>query len=294
MSKKVLIAVALSLMFLLTGCEDINTGMVYTSETEYGTLRSDIFLGDTLEVESRNGDITIVPWDKKYVEVEYEKKAQSFVSAGKLQEFLDGSTVEITQSNKRLSVNTQTPRIKNGSVTIKLTIYVPNGLDLKLRTSNGSINFDKGLMGTAQLKTSNGSINISDYNGELDAETSNGSITILEQQGSVKAKTSNGSVKLETSKPVGDVSLTTSNGRVEMALAEMVGQRYEVRTSNGTVNVTLPKESSFNLDASSKSGRVNCDFTNSRDKSVKETVNGGGPDLVLETSNGTISIRKAN
>lgn len=294
MSKKVFVAIALSLMLLLTGCVNINTGMAFTSETEFGTLRSEIFSGDILEVEGRNGNITIVPWDKKYVEVEYEKKAQSFVSADKLQEFLDGSTVVITESKERLSVNTQTPRIRNGSVTIKLTVYVPNGLDLKLKTSNGSITFDKGLMGTAQLKTSNGSISIADYNGELDAETSNGSITILEHQGSVKAKTSNGSVKFETEKPVGDVSLRTSNGRVEMTLGEMIGQRYEVRTSNGSVNVTLSKESSFNLDANSKSGRVNCDFTNSRDKSVTQSVNGGGPDLVLKTSNGTISLRKAN
>ena len=296
MNKLIKISIALTLLLLLltSGCVNINTGIAYTSETEFGSVRSSAFSGNTIKVEGRNGSIIIVPWDKKYVEVEYEKKAESFISAGKLQGFLDNSSVVLTESDERITIQTQTPRITNGSVSIKMTIYIPNELDLDINTSNGSITFDKGLVGTAKLKTSNGSVNIVDYNGDLDVETSNGSITILEQQGSIKARTSNGSIKFQSEKSVGDVSLRTSNGRVEMALGELIGQRYEVRTSNGSVNVTLPKESGFNLDASSRSGRVNCDFTNSNDKSVTENVNGGGPDLVLETSNGTISIKKGN
>lgn len=280
------------LLVLLSGC--VNTGIAVVSETEFGSVRSSAFEGTALNAESRNGSIVIIPWDKNYVEVEYEKRAESFLATNKLQDLLDRSYVELAESDKIIHIKAQIPRITRGSVNISMTIYVPKELDLDISTSNGRITFDKGLVGTAKLRTSNGSIAIVNHKGDLDVETSNGSITILEHQGTVKARTSNGSIRLETEKPLGNVSLRSSNGRVEMTLGELIGQSYEARTSNGSIRVNLPEESRFNLDASSGSGRVNCDFTSLREKSIKQSVNGGGAELLLETSNGTISIQKGN
>ena len=67
---------------------------------------------------------------------------------------------------------------------------------------------------------------------------------------------------------------------------------------NGSVQVTLPEDAKFNVQAASADGEINSDFqlsvTNAGDRSVASgTVNGGGPLLNIVAEKGDITVHKA-
>jgi hypothetical protein len=65
-------------------------------------------------------------------------------------------------------------------------------------------------------------------------------------------------------------------------------------TSGGSVTAYLANDIAVDLDASTSGGRVKSDFMvvgKIKKTSIKGTINGGGPDLKLKTSGGSVRIK---
>lgn len=130
----------------------------------------------------------------------------------------------------------------------------------------------------------------------LNAMTTNGRVHCLNLDSVVQAATTNGDVEVSTSEWA---SARTTNGgvRVSMGNAKWSGE-LELLTTNGSVDVTLPASAEFRVDAATTNGGIQTDFPVTVQgrfgpKSLSGTVGGGGRDLRVATTNGSVKLNKS-
>ncbi|WP_057832845.1 DUF4097 family beta strand repeat-containing protein [Colwellia sp. TT2012] len=143
------------------------------------------------------------------------------------------------------------------------------------------------------LNTSGGSIEIENLTGKVDAYTSGGSISLEDLQGDVDIKTSGGSLDLDNI--IGQINAKTSGGSIKLKFPSNPTKDTKVKTSGGSITAYLAKDVAVNLSAKTSGGRVSSEFTvngKTTKRSIEGTINGGGPELVLKTSGGSVRIKK--
>ena len=130
----------------------------------------------------------------------------------------------------------------------------------------------------------------------LDAKTTNGRVHCLNLDSVVQAATTNGDVEVSTSEWA---SARTTNGgvRVSMGNAKWSGE-LELKTTNGSVDVTLPASAEFQVHAATTNGGIQTDFPITVQgrfgpKSLSGTVGAGGRELNVATTNGAIELKKS-
>lgn len=130
----------------------------------------------------------------------------------------------------------------------------------------------------------------------LNAMTTNGRVHCLNLDSVVQAATTNGDVEVSTSEWA---SAKTTNGgvRVSMGNAKWSGE-LELKTTNGSVDVTLPASAEFQVHAATTNGGIQSDFPITVQgrfgpKSLSGTVGAGGRELNVATTNGGIELKKS-
>lgn len=130
----------------------------------------------------------------------------------------------------------------------------------------------------------------------FNALTTNGNVRGRNLASVVEASTTNGNVDVSTSEWA---SATTTNGgiRVSIGSAKWNGE-LAVRTTNGSVDVTLPASAEFKLDAATTNGGIHTDFPitvqgSFNSKELSGTVGSGGRELRVTTTNGGIKLMKS-
>lgn len=128
------------------------------------------------------------------------------------------------------------------------------------------------------------------------ALTTNGGVHCVNLESVVEAVTTNGNVEVSTSEWA---SARTTNGGVHVAMgnAKWSGELKLVST-NGSVDVTLPASAEFKVDAATTNGAIRSDFPITVQgtfgaKTLTGTVGGGGRELKVATTNGTIELKKS-
>ena len=223
--------------------------------------------GATLTLSNTNGSVTIHTWDQPRIQVKAEKKVESRDDAA-AKSTMKELRIDLTPKDGGLAVMTHYPREGNGGGFWDL---------FSGARSNASVTFDVTVPRSMNLDVENvnGALHISDLRGKMNLETTNGKIEVLNCAGRLDAETTNGSIRAElTAVDAGQpMSLETTNGRISVALPATVGARVDAETTNGSINTALPI------------------LTNSVGKnSLRGTLNGGGADLKLRTTNGSIDI----
>lgn len=141
------------------------------------------------------------------------------------------------------------------------------------------------------LKTAGGAIYIDEINGTVEADTSGGSITAIDITGDTNLHTSGGSIKTENI--YGEIDAHTSGGSIKMRFDEQLSDSAKYTTSGGSITAYLPSDIRIDLQASTSGGRVSTDFDidgRVKKRSIKGEINGGGPELKLRTSGGSVRI----
>jgi len=130
----------------------------------------------------------------------------------------------------------------------------------------------------------------------LNALTTNGNVTGHNLASVVEAATTNGNVEVSTSEWA---SASTTNGGIHVSIgnAKWSGELKE-RTTNGSVDVTLPAAAEFTLEAGTTNGGIHTDFRvtvqgSFNSKRLSGTVGAGGRDLRVSTTNGGINLTKS-
>ena len=167
--------------------------------------------------------------------------------------------------------------------------------DIHADTSGGDI-IAKDCDGSTNLDTSGGRIEVTGGQGKLNADTSGGNVTVLNRVGDTKVETSGG--KLRLGNISGKLNAETSGGSVSAILASPVAGDVRLETSGGSITVVTPSNAALTIDAETSAGSVRSDLpisrTNSDKDSLKGTMNGGGTNLVLRSSAGSIEIVSAD
>ena len=184
--------------------------------------------------------------------------------------------------------------------------------DVKAATSGGGLKFAR-IRGPIHGDTSGGGIQLADCDGSIKVDTSGGGIDSTGGSGTLRADTSGGSISvkrfagpahLDTSgggikvEDIGGaVEASTSGGSISARLRSPLPGPVKLGTSGGGITVDAPADTAFDLDADTSAGSVTCDLPiaavgkKERDH-LKGPVNGGGPKVSLDTSAGSIRVRK--
>jgi DUF4097 and DUF4098 domain-containing protein YvlB len=239
-----------------------------------GTLREtvdrtfDARAGASFTLSNTNGTITIHTWDQPRIRVQAEKKVEASDNA-LAKSTMKALRIDLTPQNGGLAVLTHYPHEESGlwdfltgsrassSVTFEVTI--PRAMNVDIDNVNGSVH-------------------VTDLRGKMNLETTNGKIDVVNCAGRLDAETTNGSIHAElTAVDAGQpMSLETTNGRISVALPANVAASVDASTTNGSIHTDLPI-------TTTRTGK----------STLRGTLNGGGADLKLRTTNGSIEITKA-
>jgi DUF4097 and DUF4098 domain-containing protein YvlB len=230
-----------------------------------------------LKVDLVNGSITVTGYEGKDIIIDAqgeERKKQSKEGPNGMRRLSGGNSLDIQAQENNNEVDVHGSPMK----TVNLTIKVPmNSTNVKLSTVN------------------NGNINASNIGGDLEIKNVNGYIKLTGISGSVVANTVNGNV---------DVSFKSIDARAAMAFS----------TLNGKVDVTFPASLKANVKLKSDQGDIFTDFdvvTEQRKPVVTKNngekgmyslkmedwvygkIAGGGQEVMMKTTFGSLYIRKA-
>jgi DUF4097 and DUF4098 domain-containing protein YvlB len=128
------------------------------------------------------------------------------------------------------------------------------------------------------LESVNGAIRAAHVGGDVQAATTNGGIDLTGVSGTVRGSSTNGGIAVHltgSSAAEGGIDLRTTNGSVRLTLPEGFPANLEARTVNGGIQSQIP------LTVQGRIGR-----------NVNAQMGGGGPPIRLRTTNGGISIRR--
>jgi DUF4097 and DUF4098 domain-containing protein YvlB len=226
----------------------------------------DVRPGAVFSLTNTNGPITVRAWDQPRVRVHAVKHVESRDSDA-ARDAMKALTFDLSQPNGGLRIDTKYPKRNDGifewiagtnvSISVTYEVTVPRTMDL-------------------QIENTNGAIAAADVRGSHRIETTNGRITLARCAGDLQAETTNGAIEAE---------LTAIN----------TGRGVRLETTNGGIHARLPRTFAGRIDAANTNGSIESDLpvttSGSQNKhTLHGTMNGGGPELRLHTTNGSIHI----
>jgi hypothetical protein len=125
------------------------------------------------------------------------------------------------------------------------------------------------------------------------ARTVNGDVEALDLEADVEATTVNGDVEVATA---GFARATTVNGSIHASMGRWAGTGAAFTTVNGSIELDVPDDVDADVEARWVNGRLETDLPlrlqgSIGRRSASGTFGQGGPELRLETVNGSIRIR---
>lgn len=222
--------------------------------------------GHRFALSNTNGSVSIASWDRPQVRIEAEKVVKAS-GEERAREVMKKVAIQVAPNANGLAVKTITPDLgdnifswlagMSAEASVEYRITVPRTLNLAITTVNGSV--------TA-----------ADVTGELKVETINGRIELL--------------------RAGGRLALETVNGRILAQMRELgAAGPHSVDTTNGAVKIELPPNARAELDVKTLNGTIRSDFPvtiSGDDNRLESPMNGGGPALVVRTTNGSVTITK--
>ncbi|HKD82546.1 MAG TPA: DUF4097 family beta strand repeat-containing protein [Candidatus Angelobacter sp.] len=194
----------------------------------------------------------------------------------------------------------------NGDVTVKNVtgnVQIEGSVDDgDISDVNGTLMFNAGYNGNIQLarikqqlhlKSVRTDLQLAKLDGELNM--GHGDLQGSSISGPVKLTTRSNEVHLEDVS--GEIDVENRNGVVELKAKGPLGP-IDISNVHGGIELDLPENANFRLDAKSTSGNIDIsDFSvnvdnSGSDATARGTVGKGGPDIRLRADRGTIQIRK--
>lgn len=259
----------------------LRTSLSWETEKDTQTFSADAT--KSYEVRTDNGAIEFVGQSDstKKAEIVAIRKARAS-DEQRAKEALNA--IEITIDGKgtetcRIGWRWRRPKEPDWNAAVDFQIHAPKAVDLKAESENGRISVEN-LAGNAALATKNGTIN---------ADTAGHSLDLRTQNGEIRAKCTAQTLKIQS-----------QNGHVTADLSKCGKVEGTISTINGFLEVSVGKDTSCELTASTQNGIVTCrphlkDATEhgrsrKRPRTISGTLGSGGGRLSLTCVNGAIHI----
>jgi hypothetical protein len=250
------------LLIAVSGC-DIVTADLKAHETAEWRKSYQLAPGGRVEVRNVNGRIEVQPSEGNTVEIVALKSARAG-SPEAAKEALNRIEILDSSSGNLIKVETRLPRggqfLHLGGTEVRYTLKVPAAAEVEFATVNGGIEVT-GLTGRIRTETTNGGIVGRDIGGPIEANTTNGGVEV-------------------------DVTRIAEHG-------------VKLGCTNGGIKLRLPQDARATISASVTNGGISADglsieTTESSRRRLEGRLNGGGPQVRLEGTNGGIRIASRN
>jgi hypothetical protein len=293
----------------LAGCEvNLNTEGLSARETKTYKVTGQA----ELVLDTFDGAIEVHSWDRNEIEIEIEKRAMEQV-------LLDEIKVDAQQQGDKITIKVTGPtRQQYRGVTIgmhisptaRLRVAVPRSVNISassgdgsiraeavegrivLNTSDGSVTGTR-LGGDIQIRSGDGSIRLDHATGKLDLETTDGRIVLEAQPTVLRARTGDGSINatIEPDTVMGDNwELTTSDGAVVVTLPGLFNGELDAETSDGTVRTNHPLVG--DRDRDERRDGEDSDERRERRRVLKSKLGDGGKTFRIRSGDGSIRIER--
>ena len=254
----ILVPVLLVAAVAAQGC-DIVTAELRHSETAEWRKTYELQPGGRVEIINVNGKIEVEPSSGNAVEVVAKKTAKGPTPEAAKENL---NRVEIVDASTSTSIRVETKVqrgggwLNHGNANVTYTVKVPANAELKFATVNGGVEL-RGVSGV------------------IDAETTNGGVVARNVSGYITASTTNGGVD------------------VDIAKLDERGARLEC--TNGGLKLRLPTDAKATISASITNGGIDTsglqlETQESTRRRLQARLNGGGPPINIEGTNGGIHI----
>ncbi len=194
----------------------------------------------------------------------------------------------ITQEGNSIRIGGHQENLRG--ISISYEIEAPADADLNAASGSGNIT-DTGVGQDAKLMTGSGNITATGLEGEFKVQTGSGNIAIDDAgQGDAKAQTGSGNIDLKGVH--GALQAQTGSGEIKAAGTPSLP--WELRAGSGSIELAAGN-APMNLDASTGSGQISTNppiamHSPEDHHHVHTQLNGGGPEVRLETGSGDIRI----
>lgn len=166
--------------------------------------------------------------------------------------------------------------------------------DVTLSVSSGSMELGTVRAQQSRFEASSGGIRVENLRGDVEVDVSSGDVRLgfAGNPGRAYVESSSGTIVIEELDGAAEVE--TSSGDVRLLFARFT-ENSRIETSSGDVRVSLPADSSFDLDLSTSSGNLRVEFpVTIRGDMGRDDIEGfvgdGGPELEVETSSGDVRV----
>jgi hypothetical protein len=248
------------------------------------------FTGDkTIDVDLINGGVTVIGDGGNTIRVEGERviraASQEEVARAKKEVALDinekNGIAQLYEngpyrdSNNRSSENHgfHESSDRHYNVSYDLTVHVPRETAMHLKTVNGGVTARE-TTGAFDVKSVNGAISMTDIGGAGTAAAVNGANVVSYREN-----------------PKADSAFTSVNGRIEVSFQPNLAAEFVLKTVNGGMFTDF--ESTMLASPTAAATKENGKFVFKTHGESRVRVGTGGPQIRLETVNGSIQIKKA-
>lgn len=139
-----------------------------------------------------------------------------------------------------------------------------------------------------------GNIEIENVSGQIEVSNVNGGISVTNAAGSVVANTVNGNVvvSLKSVDPQAPMAFSTLNGKIDVTFPANVKANVKLKAEHGDIFTDFDVAVSKDKPVAKKTTEDHT-YRIDIDDWVYGTINGGGPEMMMKTTYGSVYIRKA-
>ena len=166
---------------------------------------------------------------------------------------------------------------QSDTVTIDVTQQEDDNASLDITVPSAS---------NVQVNDPNGDVNVENVAGGVNVNTTQGRIDANNISGQVTLSSTDGDVSVENGSLSGQSSLHSDNGNIRYNGSIAAQGSYKFDTVNGSVDVGLPSDTVFHLNASSTNGNNENEFGSN------DVGSGTRPQLTISSANGSIHVSK--
>jgi len=248
----------------------LNLNLVFSKESREIKKSFALNKDGRLSIDTYKGSITIETWNREEVSVKVKVEADEWDSYA--EEKVENTEIAFHASKNSLRIKTDYDKIQSRS----------SGLFSRNTGSLPLVHYWIKMPATAELR-------IDDYKSESKITDLHASIDFETYKGTVSVEDLDGSIDLETYK--GDIEVEFKN----------FSENSRFETYKGNIELTVQRNASFDVEASiGHKADFDSDFelkvrykgSKRSDRIYRGAINGGGPELYIETEKGTIRLMK--
>lgn len=248
----------LPLVFTLGGC-DLSLGNLTARATDEWTHTYPLTAGGEIRIVNTNGRVEVEGVDGATVEVRAERIARGATDSA-ARELLPRIVIKEDVKPDRITLETE--RMSG--------IMIGAGFEVRyhVRAPKSAV---------VNVTNTNGQVALNALSGKVVAHTTNGAVKGTNLTGGVDGQSTNGSVSID--------------------MASVGRERISLETTNGSVTLMLPEKAKATVSASVTNGGINVgsldnfEVTEKARRRLEGKMNGGGTEVELHTTNGSIRLR---